>query len=377
MVDSKIIISAPVFEYLKPTIFFMRVFGLAPISYHQIKKYYVVERSKKYIFYSYAFGIILSFVTVLGLVNDAVSENSLRMNLPNNKLVVISDIGIIVCSVLFGILVSPYKLNQLLNLLQCFHKINSIMNESKNQLKKEKRVVLTIALTVYTIFLLVFTLDIYSWMDRFKRKEDGARYFKYYFPFYIMYLAVMSQELSYCNFTYYVKKRIIGLNSAIQQEINRKPDVFLQKTDVKKTPDSKLLIGSEGDVLENYILTGKTYSTINELTPQKISNFIRVHAEIFTSVNYINDCFGYPLLFIMTSCLLHLVITPFLFITGNNYRPLFICLQILWISVHIGRLFIIVEPTHRCLEEYEKTNPLVVHLLSKVENKEVKQKVDP
>lgn len=55
--------------------------------------------------------------------------------------------------------------------------------------------------------------------------------------------------------------------------------------------------------------------------------------------------------FIMTSCLMHLVILPFMFITGNNYRPLFICLQILWISVNIGRLFIIVEPTHRCLEE--------------------------
>ncbi|XP_045465563.1 gustatory receptor for sugar taste 43a-like [Harmonia axyridis] len=191
-----------------------------------------------------------------------------------------------------------------------------------------------------------------------------------------MYLAVMGQEISYCNFTYYVKKRIIGLNSAIQQEINRKPDVFLQKMDVKKTPDSKLLIGVEGDVLENYIFTGKTYSTINELTPQKISTFIRVHAEIYNSVNYINDCFGYPLLFIMTSCLMHLVILPFMFITGNNYRPLFICLQILWISVNIGRLFIIVEPTHRCLEEYEKTNPLVVRLLSKVENKEVKQKLE-
>lgn len=97
--------------------------------------------------------------------------------------------------------------------------------------------------------------------------------------------------------------------------------------------------------------------------------------------------------FIMTSCLLHLVITPFMFITNHNFRPLFIVLQIVWISVHLGRLFIIVEPTHRCLEEvlnpnfvkiisthynlfqYEKTNPLVVNLLSKVENKEVKEKV--
>lgn len=60
MVEAKMIISAPVFEYLKPTIFFMRLFGLAPVSYQQVKKYYIVERSKKFTVYSYIFGIILS-----------------------------------------------------------------------------------------------------------------------------------------------------------------------------------------------------------------------------------------------------------------------------------------------------------------------------
>ncbi|XP_044764598.1 gustatory receptor for sugar taste 43a-like [Coccinella septempunctata] len=298
------------------------------------------------------------------------------MNLPNQRVVVITDIGIIVCSVLSAVLASPYKLDQLLNLLRCFHKINSIMNEPKINLKREKQTVLTIAVTVFTIFLLVFALDIYSWLDRFKRKEDGPMYLQNYSTFYVMYLVVMSQEVSYCNFTYYVKKRIVALNAAILKEINRKPEVFLQKTEAKRYPDSKMLIGSDGDVLENYILTGKTYSAITELTPQKISNFIRVHAEIYTSVNHINDCFGYPLLFIMTSCLIHLVITPYLFITGHNVKPLFIILQVVWITVHIGRLIIIVEPTHRCLEEYEKTNPLVVHLMSKVDNKEVKEKLE-
>lgn len=69
---------------------------------------------------------LTGIITIVGLINDAVSDHSLRMKLPNQRIVVITDIGIIVCSVLFGILVSPYKLDQLLNLLKCFHKVRIV-----------------------------------------------------------------------------------------------------------------------------------------------------------------------------------------------------------------------------------------------------------
>lgn len=135
------------------------------------------------------------------------------------------------------------------------------MNEPQSDLKKQKKTALTVELTVYSMFLIVFGLDIYSWLHRFKRREDIPIYFQNYLSFYFMYLVVMSQEISYCNFTYYVKKRISALNEAILSEINRKPQMFLEKMGTKKTPNSKLLIGSDGDTLENYILAGQSYSS--------------------------------------------------------------------------------------------------------------------
>ncbi|KAK9886323.1 hypothetical protein WA026_015835 [Henosepilachna vigintioctopunctata] len=108
----------------------------------------------------------------------------------------------------------------------------------------------------------------------------------------------------------------------------------------------------------------------------RISSLLKVHSFIFNAVISINDCFGYPLLFIMISCLLHLVVTPFFLITGPQRKPLFVLLQVCWILVHLGRLLIIVEPTHRCIQEHEKTNPLIVHLLSIVEEQEMRRKLE-
>ncbi|KAL3271377.1 hypothetical protein HHI36_021861 [Cryptolaemus montrouzieri] len=376
----KIILSETVFDYLKPTIFFMRLFGLAPFSYERVRKYYVIERSTKYTIYSFVLASILGSITILGVIYDATSDRSLRMKTQNQKYIVITDIGIVVWSVLLGVVISQYKLEQVLNVLRCIQKVSTVLKEPKNKLKKEKNVALTIGLSVYFILILIFGFDIYGWITRCKSAEERTRYFKYYSAYYILYLVVISQEISYCNFTYYVKNRIIVLNAALLKEIKREPDIFLHKRASSKGKidplvSPKLLIGTEGDVLENYILKSAKYSARNELTPLTIRNFMTAHAEIYNAVNSINACFGYSLLFILISCLLHLVITPFFLITGSQSNPLFTALQATWILVHFGRLLIIVEPTHRCLEENEKTNPLIVYLLSKVQDKEVKNEV--
>lgn len=70
--------------------------------------------------------------------------------------------------------------------------------------------------------------------------------------------------------------------------------------------------------------------------------------------------------FILFSCLLHLVVTPYYLlieVCNVGYLP-FIFLEIIWIVLHLVRLMIIVETCQRCIDEVKKRNSKNIFLTS-------------
>lgn len=81
-----------------------------------------------------------------------------------------------------------------------------------------------------------------------------------------------------------------------------------------------------------------------------------------------NSSFGIAVLFILVSCLLHLVATAyFLFLELLSKRDNgYLWVQMLWIVFHFLRLLMVVEPCHLAARESRKTIQIVCEIERKV-----------
>nr|ALG36128.1 gustatory receptor 4 [Sclerodermus sp. MQW-2015] len=97
-----------------------------------------------------------------------------------------------------------------------------------------------------------------------------------------------------------------------------------------------------------------------------ISELITVHASLCDTVTLSNQAFGVAMLAATLTCLLHLIITPYVLITeaADKSEGLFLLTQGTWIIFHMIRLFIIVQPTYNTVTKAKRTAILVSQLLS-------------
>lgn len=83
---------------------------------------------------------------------------------------------------------------------------------------------------------------------------------------------------------------------------------------------------------------------------------------------FLPSSYGIAVLFILVSCLLHLVATAyFLFLEMLNKRDNgYVWVQMLWIIFHFLRLLMVVEPCHLAARESRKTIQIVCEIERKV-----------
>nr|QHN69215.1 gustatory receptor 9 [Sirex nitobei] len=91
-----------------------------------------------------------------------------------------------------------------------------------------------------------------------------------------------------------------------------------------------------------------------------------MHTSLLNTVLLINSAFGVPLLVITATCLLHLIATPYFVIIEiyGKRDQLLLTTQCLWCILHVGRIFVIVQPCYTVSEESKKTASIVSKLLS-------------
>lgn len=79
-----------------------------------------------------------------------------------------------------------------------------------------------------------------------------------------------------------------------------------------------------------------------------ISQLVTVHATLCDTVSLINTAYGVTVLVITITCLIHLIITPYVLImeADGKHEMLFVVVEGLWCLFHIWRLLMIVQPTY-------------------------------
>ena len=84
-----------------------------------------------------------------------------------------------------------------------------------------------------------------------------------------------------------------------------------------------------------------------------ISRLMTVHSSLSDVALLINRAFGLPILVVTITCLLHLIITPYVLLVEANgdQEALFIAVQCLWCSLHITRMLIVVQPCYSTCTE--------------------------
>ncbi|XP_044264639.1 gustatory receptor for sugar taste 43a-like [Tribolium madens] len=90
---------------------------------------------------------------------------------------------------------------------------------------------------------------------------------------------------------------------------------------------------------------------MNFVLEKNVLDLIKAYEKLIEATNSVNDCYGFQILVIILGCLIHLLVTPYglysiIKSTGDDSTS--ILLQTVWMTAHILRLLLIVEPCHGC-----------------------------
>ncbi|KZC14609.1 Putative gustatory receptor 43a, partial [Dufourea novaeangliae] len=185
-------------------------------------------------------------------------------------------------------------------------------------------------------------LDFYTWTRKMRiDKTMSGKGPINFASLYFMYTVIISTEIQYTVCTYNVGQRLVRLNDCLRNLFNS----HTVSTDC----------------------IGKSVETVTDkkIWPNGgITELIMVHSLLCDTVTLINNMFGVVILAATTTCLLHLVITPYFLIlqASETHEWIFLAVQGMWCIFHVARMLIIVQPTYSTV--VERTAILVSQLLS-------------
>ncbi|XP_076220699.1 gustatory receptor for sugar taste 43a [Nomia melanderi] len=236
----------------------------------------------------------------------------------------------------------------------------------------------TICITVCSLAYLWLNsgLDFYAWTRKTnltKTMDDKGPI--NYAPLYFMYTVIISTELQYTVATYNVSQRFVKLNNSLKSLLNGSnpsPSDCLKGSPAKtvmtgdlreKGLNHDIVPRRQFELSAQHILWNPKGS---ETHANSIHELIMTHSSLCDTVSLINNTFGIVILAVTTSCLLHLVITPYFLIlqAGEGHEWIFLAVQGMWCIFHVTRMLIIVQPSYSTVAEGKRTAVLVSQLLS-------------
>ncbi|XP_002089457.2 gustatory receptor for sugar taste 43a isoform X6 [Drosophila yakuba] len=355
-----------------------KVLALAPYATARNSKGQVeIGRSWLFTVYSATLTVVMVFLTYRGLLFDANSEIPVRMKSATSKVVTALDVSVVVMAIVSGVYCGLFSLNDTLELNDRLNKIDSTLNAYNNFRRDRWRALGMAAVSLVAISLLV-GLDVGTWMriaqDMNIAQSDTELNVHWYIPFYSLYFILTGLQVNFANTAYGLGRRFGRLNrmlsSSFLAENNATSAIKTQKVSTVK--NISLNRPSMPSALHASLtkLNGETQAS--ESTAKNkgllLKSLADSHESLGKCVHLLSNSFGIAVLFILLSCLLHLVATAyFLFLELLSKRDNgYLWVQMLWICFHFLRLLMVVEPCHLAARESRKTIQIVCEIERKV-----------
>nr|NP_001286158.1 gustatory receptor 43a, isoform C [Drosophila melanogaster]AHN55956.1 gustatory receptor 43a, isoform C [Drosophila melanogaster] len=394
-------------EISQPSIgifYISKVLALAPYATVRNSKGRVeIGRSWLFTVYSATLTVVMVFLTYRGLLFDANSEipvrASFRMKSATSKVVTALDVSVVVMAIVSGVYCGLFSLNDTLELNDRLNKIDNTLNAYNNFRRDRWRALGMAAVSLLAISILV-GLDVGTWMriaqDMNIAQSDTELNVHWYIPFYSLYFILTGLQVNIANTAYGLGRRFGRLNrmlsSSFLAENNATSAIKPQKVStVKNVSVNRPAMPSalhasltklNGETLPSEAAGDKAAarSLILNVELLKLGYFpaknkglllkslADSHESLGKCVHLLSNSFGIAVLFILVSCLLHLVATAyFLFLELLSKRDNgYLWVQMLWICFHFLRLLMVVEPCHLAARESRKTIQIVCEIERKV-----------
>ncbi|KAH8267140.1 hypothetical protein KR018_010827 [Drosophila ironensis] len=391
-------------EISEPSIgifYISKVLALAPYATRRNSKSQLeIRRSWLFTIYSAVLTVVMVFLTYRGLLFDANSEipvrASFRMKSATSKVVTALDVSVVVMAIVSGVYCGLFSLNDTLELNARLIKIDNTLNAYNNFSRDRWRALGMAVASLGTIALLV-GLDVGTWMRIAQEmsipQSDTELNVQWYIPFYSLYFVLTGLQINFANTAYGLGRRFRRLNlmltcsflgeakdcsSKKPQKVNAVKTISMMPTNTLHSSLTKL----NSETLPNVSAGEKAAASslilnveLLKLVPFPAKNkglllkaMADSHESLGKCVHLLSNSFGIAVLFILVSCLLHLVATAyFLFLELLNTRDYgYLWVQVLWIVFHLLRLLMVVEPCHLAARESRKTIQIVCQIERKV-----------
>ncbi|XP_017002241.3 gustatory receptor for sugar taste 43a isoform X1 [Drosophila takahashii] len=392
-------------EISQPSIgifYISKVLALAPYATLRNPKGQVeIGRSWFFTVYSATLTVVMVFLTYRGLLFDANSEipvrASFRMKSATSKVVTALDVSVVVMAIVSGVYCGLFSLNDTLELNARLNKIDNTLNAYNNFRRDRWRALAMAAVSLVAIALLV-GLDVGTWMriaqDMNIAQSDTELNVHWYIPFYSLYFVLTGLQVNFANTAYGLGRRFRRLNrmlsssflgennasSAIKpQKVSTVKNISMNRpsmpsalhASLTKLNSETLPSDSPGDKARSLVLNVELLKLGYFPAKNKgllLKSLADSHESLGKCVHLLSNSFGVAVLFILVSCLLHLVATAyFLFLELLSKRDNgYLWVQMLWICFHFLRLLMVVEPCHLAARESRKTIQIVCEIERKV-----------
>ncbi|XP_068146462.1 gustatory receptor for sugar taste 43a isoform X1 [Drosophila tropicalis] len=343
-----------------------------------------IRRSWTFTIYSASLCVILVFLTYRGLLFDANSKipirASFRMHSATAKVVTALDVSVVVLAIVSGIYCGLFglKATQELNSRLCI--IDNTLSAYNNFKRDRWRSLGMITASLLTIASLV-GLDVWIWIRiaRDMNQDDANTEInvQWYIPFYSLYFILTGLQVNFANTAYGLGRRYGRLNlmltsSFLEDNKPSKPPKLLKVSTVKTMNFNPMMLPPAVTSLHSS-LTKLNQESLASNSPAKnqgllIKTMADNHESLGKCVVLVSSSYGIAVLFILVSCLLHLVATAyFLFLEMlSNRNNGYLWVQVIWILFHAFRLLMVVEPCHIAARESKQTIKIVCQIERKV-----------
>ncbi|XP_017093910.2 gustatory receptor for sugar taste 43a isoform X1 [Drosophila bipectinata] len=391
-------------EISEPSIgvfYISKMLALAPYATHRNTKGQVeIRRSWLFTIYSAMFTVALVCLTYRGLLFDANSETPVRMKSATSKVVTALDVSVVVMAILSGVYCGLFSLKDTLELNERLNKIDNTLN-AYNNLKRDRWRALGMALASLIAISLLIGLDVGTWVRIAQEMNiphsDTELNVHWYIPFYSLYFILTALQINFANTAYGLGRRFGRLNLMLTssflgdskdsnagkaRKVSTVKTISMNPLAMPATLHSSLTklnseslpsvsAGEQKTAAHSLILNVELLKLVPFPAKNKgllIKAMADSHESLGKCVHLLSNSFGIAVLFILVSCLLHLVATAyFLFLELLSKRDNgYLWVQMLWIVFHFLRLLMVVEPCHLAARESRKTIQIVCEIERKV-----------
>ncbi|KAH8371839.1 hypothetical protein KR093_009053 [Drosophila rubida] len=378
-----------------------KLLALAPYSAQKNSKGQLeIRRSWIFTIYSASLCVILVFLTYRGLLFDANSKipvrASFRMNSATSKVVTALDVSVVVLAIVAGVccglfgLRATQELNMRLQrvsprsggtvICSCqfsFAQIDSTLSAYNNYKRDRWRAFGMASISLVVIGILL-GLDAWTWVRMAQQmnvnKSDTELNVQWYIPFYSLYFLLTGLQIHFANTAYGLGRRYGRLNLMLRTSYLGGDKSYASASNLVK-------VNTVRTISFNPMMPTALHASLTKLNSEMLANesaaknkslVIRAmadnHESLGKCVRLLSSSYGIAVLFILVSCLLHLVATAyFLFLEMLNKRDNgYVWVQVAWILFHFLRLLMVVEPCHIAACESRKTIQIVCEIERKI-----------